>query len=112
MKPLITFVAIIILVLATKRYLGVKPYKIPDDVAKTCKSGFFVLGITPMFYSVPYMVLNEANEEKELKALATFLRLKKRYGNSCYFGFNAHSLSKKSGLSYTAAKRYTEIFLN
>ena len=68
MKTLFTFAAIIIFAeLAAERHRGVKALtKCLMELLTQPNQVFLFLGAPPMFYSVPYQVLNEANEEKEL----------------------------------------------
>ena len=53
---------------------------------------------------LPYVLIQHACENNYLRQLAYFIWLKKKYSNSCFYGYSINNLSKKTGLSRTTIR--------
>src|SRR3990172_8754374 len=76
-------------------------------------SGFMLAHIAGIFFMVihiPHIAISGAMDRREIKILAVFYCLKSLHSNSCLYINNTCNLSKITGLSRTAIKRYINIF--
>ena len=82
-------------------------YVVQDSPTVVVKNPKLRKSLKLRFYQI-----EQALSKNELRVLSIFIFLKTRFENGCYYGSIENRISKKSGLSRTALRKYLTLFRN